>query len=335
MTLSKTFPRVVVIGGAGYIGARVVAHLLGEGYQVRVFDNFTYGDEGLTSQQELTGLGPDRLEIRNGDICDTKSVSEAVEDCECVVMLAAIVGHRIKEVQNRVVREVNLLASSVVLDAAIEHGARRFIFASTDSVYGVQSGVMYETGTPDPVSLYSRLKLRMEERVIGAKKRSFHPTSLRVATCHGYSPRMRFDLVANSLIRDAVCRRKIVIHSGEQWRSLIHVDDAARAFVSCVKAHENLISGEIFNVGNPNENLQVNNLVNIVRTLVPETEVDVLEDEPDLVNYHLSSAKIGKILDFAPRWTLENSIAELKEMLQRGVFKDPYDLKFQNTLHKD
>lgn len=335
MALSKTFPRVAVIGGGGYIGTRVVSHLLGEGYQVRVFDNFTYGMDGLTSLAQTGQPGAERLEILEGDICDTKAVSEAVEDCECVVLLAAIVGHRVKEVQNRVVREVNLLSSSVVLDAAIEHGARRFIFASTDSVYGIQSGVMYETGMPDPVSLYSRLKLRMEERVISAKKRSFHPTALRIATCHGYSPRMRFDLVANGLIRDAVCRRKIVIYSGEQWRSLIHVDDAARAFVSCIKAHENLISGEIFNVGNQNENLQVNHLVNIVRTMVPETEVDILEGEPDLVNYHLSSAKIGKILDFAPRWTLEASIAELKEMLQSDVFKDPYDLRYQNTLHRD
>jgi nucleoside-diphosphate-sugar epimerase len=228
-------------------------------------------------------------------------------------------------------REVNFLASSVVLDAAIEHGATRFLFASTDSVYGIQSGVMYETGTPEPSSLYSRLKLRMEERVINSRSREFHPTALRIATCYGISPRMRFDLIVNALVRDAVCKKRLEIASGEQCRALVHVEDAARAFVSCLKAHVNLVSGEVFNLGSNDQKIQLHQLANLVATLVPDTEVRVGGADPDLFDYHLSASKIQKILDFNPKWGIPQAITELRDRLREGVFGDPYDPKYRNT----
>ena len=316
---------VAVFGGGGYIGSLLVRQLLQEGYRVRVFDNFLFGNDGLADIRD------DNLEIIEGDICDTSAVSQSVADAETVILLSAIVGRRIENVKHDNIRDINLLASSVVLDAAIEHGASRFVFASTDSVYGAQPGIFYETATPEPVSLYSRLKLRMEERVINAKRRNFHPTALRVATCYGYSPRMRFDLVANSLIRDAVCHKEIKISSGDQSRALIHVEDVARAFLLCVKAHVNLISGEIFNVGSNDQNVQVNHLANIVKTIVPETAVRVVEGEADLVGYHLSCSKIEKILDFTPRWTIKGGMEQVRDLLVEGAFGDPYDDRYRNT----
>lgn len=316
---------VTVFGGAGYIGVPLTKLLLAEGYRVRVFDNFSFGREALQT------LPTKNLEVIEADLLDAQAVSAATSGADTVVLLAAVVGHRIADIHANQTRTVNLLSSSLVLDAAIEHGVERFLFASTNSVYGVQSGVMYETTIPEPVSLYSRLKLRMEERVISAKKRSFHPTALRIATCHGYSPRMRFDLVANSLLRDAVVKKQVIIQSGEQWRSLIHVEDTARAFVACIRAHPNLTSGEIFNVGAYNQNVQINHLANIVRTLVPDSEIDFVAADPDLVDYHLSCSKIEKILDFSPRWTIEASLEQLRDLLLAGHFPDPYSLRYQNT----
>ena len=325
MTRLDDIPLVSVFGGAGYIGSILTRHLLTEGYRVRVLDNFLFGQQGLE------GLNSPLLEIIEGDITDTNVVSAAVEGAETVILLAAIVGHRARDIAFLDTRPVNLLASSVVLDASIEHGVTRFIFASTNSVYGVQSGVMYETTIPEPVSLYSRLKLRMEERVLNAKKRSFHPTALRIATCHGYSPRMRFDLVANSLMRDAVFKKEILIDSGEQWRSLIHVEDTARAFVACLKAHVNLVSGETFNVGCKDQNVQINHLANVVKTLVPDTSVTFRQGEPDLTDYHLSCSRIEKILDFVPKWTIEKSMEQLRDILVSGKIADPFSLQYQNT----
>ncbi len=315
---------VVVFGGAGYIGSRLVSHLLAEGYRVRVFDNFLFGSQGIS------GVHSPQLEVIEGDICDARAVSAALNGAEAVILLAAIVGRRVQEVKWGSPRTVNLLASSIVLDAAIEHGAERFLFASSDSVYGAQSGVMYETSLPSPVSLYARLKLRMEERILSAKQRDFHPAILRIGTCYGFAPRMRFDLVANTLILDAVCRKEIVIDGGEQCRSLVHVDDAARSFIACLKAHVNLVSGEIFNVGSPEQTVQINQLANIVKTLVPDVVITVRDVPPDLVGYSLSCSKIEKLLDFLPRRQLVEGMTELRDLLLAEQFSDPYSLRYHN-----
>jgi nucleoside-diphosphate-sugar epimerase len=316
---------VTLIGGGGYLGSVLTRQLLAKKYRVRVFDNFQWGRDGIAE------LKHEALEVIEGDICDIKALSRAISGSEVVVLLAAVVGRRSEEIARPFSREINLLASSVVLDAAIEHMADRFIFISTDSVYGVQTGVMYETGTPDPISLYCRLKLRMEEQVIKAKRRTFHPTALRVATCYGCSPRMRFDLVVNTFVRDALCRNEIIVQGGEQCRAFIHVEDAARVVASCVKAHVNLISGEIFNVGAPDQVLQLNQLANIVKTIIPDTAIRIEDGEPDLTDYHLSCSKVQKILDFTPRWTIAQGVEQIRDAIVEGRYPDPYAPKYHNT----
>ncbi len=323
--MSEIGTLVSVIGGAGYTGAWLCRQLLAEGYRVRVFDNFMFGTEGLR------GLDSPHLSVIEGSMCDIDAVCEAMKGADVVILLAGIVGHRLSDIRWTDQRNVNLFASSIVLDSAIEHGVTRFIFASTSSVYGEQSGLMYETSIPEPVSLYCRLKLRMEERVLSAQKRSFHPTVLRLANCHGYSPRMRFDLVANALMRDAAINKAIAIPSGEQSRVLIHVEDAARSFIACLKAHENLVSGEVFNVGAPDQNIQLNQLANLVKSLVPETTINIEERESESGGYRLSCSKIEKVLDFSPRWTLEASLSQLRDLLLAGHFPDPFSLRYHNS----
>lgn len=317
---------VVVFGGAGYIGCPLVEMLLEEGYKVKVFDDYSFGDDGIKN------IDHPNLVIIEASICDCQAVSAAVKGADAVILLAAVVGHRIREVPSAMMRTVNFLASTVVLDASIEHGVPRFIFASTNSVYGSDPGLFYETTIPSPVTLYARLKLRMEERVISEKKKGvFHPTALRIGTCHGLSGRMRFDLVVNGLVRDAVLNGKVSITSGEQMRAFVQVRDAARAFVACLKAHENSISGEVFNVAAPDQNLQINQVVNILKSILPETEVEILSGEPDLVSYRLSCKKIEKLLDFKCTWSLEDSMKEVIDALRKGQFKDPYSIKYQNS----
>jgi len=318
--------QVIIFGGAGYIGCPLVELLLDQGYRVKVFDNFSFGSFGLSH------IKSSALTIVNADICDTLAVSAAVKGADAVILLAAMVGHRVKEVPPATMRAINFLASTVVLDAAIEHGVSRFLYASTNSVYGVKSGNFFETTIPNPLTLYARLKLRMEERILSEKKKgSFCPTSLRIGTCHGLSPRMRFDLVANGLIRDAVINKEINIESGEQMRSFIHVRDIARAFHYCLNAHENLISGEVFNVSAKDQNVSINHLANIVKTLVPKTKVNILPGEPDLISYRLSSKKIEQVLSFKAEISLEESMSEMKNALEEGVFKDTFSLLYNNT----
>ena len=142
---------------------------------------------------------------------------------------------------------------------------------------------------------------------------------------------MRFDLVPNSLIRDAVFRRQIRVASGEQWRSFIHVKDAARAFVTCLQAHVNMVSGEIFNVGAPQQNMPINTLVNILRGAYNDISVSFMEAEPDLTSYRLSCSKIEKLLDFVPAISMEESLSEMRELLLQGQFPDTDSFRFHNT----
>ena len=142
---------------------------------------------------------------------------------------------------------------------------------------------------------------------------------------------MRFDLLANTLIRDAVCRKKIVIEGGDQWRALVHVDDVASAFVECIEAHSNLISGEVFNVGSNDQNLQIKQVANLVKELVPETEVDFVDGAVDLVDYHLSCSKLSKVLNFTAKWSLEDSLKQVRDLLIENRFPDPYSYIYRNT----
>lgn len=317
---------IVIFGGAGYLGCPLVNLLLKEGYRVTVFDNFQFSSDGIDQ------ISHPNLKIIEGTICDTIAVSAAVKNSDAVILLSALVGHRVKEVPSGTMRAVNFLASTVVLDAAIEHGVPRFIYASTNSIYGARSGLFYETTIPNPVTLYARLKLRMEERIISEKKKGvFHPTALRIGTCHGVSPRMRFDLVVNTLVRDAVINNEINIMSGEQMRAFIHVNDVAEAFLRCLRAHENLVSGEVFNIANNDQNLSINQVVNAIKPFFPETKINFIPGEPDLTGYRLSTKKIEQVLAFTAKIPLEQSISEMKEMIASGIYKDTYSLKYNNT----
>jgi len=322
---SETLKSVLLLGGAGYIGSVLTRQLLESGYRVKVVDNFLFGTSGLD------GLEHPNLSVIEADICNVKSLSKSCEQVDTVILLAAIVGRRIDDIQRATMRDINLLASSVAVDAAIEHGVERFIFASSDSVYGTTRGLVYETAVPEPRTLYSRLKLRMEERIINAKRRDFHPTVLRIGSCYGYSPRMRFDLPANKIIRDAVLNRKISLPSGDEQRAFIHVADACEAVSRCLSGHLNMVSGETFNVCASGQNYSMQDIANEVAAVVPEVKINLGSISPGVEDYKLSDSKIGKLLDFSPKWNLERGIEELKGALEEEKFPDSWSLQFNNN----
>lgn len=316
---------IVVFGGGGYIGAHLVRQLLDAGYRVRVFDSFIFGSDGIRN------LDSSNLQVVIGDICDIRTVSKAVMGADAVILLSALVGHRSRESKETTLREVNFLASSVVLDAAIEHGVYRFIFASSDSVYGVQKGVLYETSHPEPVSFYSRLKLRMEERVLNSRRSDFIPTVLRICNCHGYSPRMRFDLVANTLVRDAIVQKQLVLTGPDEERAFISVKDAARSFISCLEAHERLVSGEIFNVANSDQQLSVRKISGLLQQIKPDLNVQFRRSAAVLDDYSVSSSKLEKSLNFKCEISFLDSLKELWQVMEEGVFADAYNPCYYNT----
>lgn len=322
IALDEIPPLVTIFGGAGYIGSVLTRQLLAEGYRVRIFDNFMFGDDGISD------IDSPLLEVYEGDMTNVHAVSNAIEGSETVILLTAVIGHRFSNLDRSDIRSINLLASSVVLDACLEHAVSRFIFASGNSVYGKQSGIIYETAIPEPASLAARLKLRMEERIMRARNRFFHPTSMRIGTCYGYSPRMRFDLVGNAFVRDAIYKKEMTVYGGDQTRALVHVDDVARGFVLCLKAHVNLVSGQVFNLGAKDQIFQIHALANVVKSIIPDSKINILPAEADLIDYRLNYSRIEKILDFVPRWTVEDGIKQIKDLLLNNQFSDPYSFKY-------
>lgn len=318
---------VSVVGGAGYIGLSIVKKLLDQDYFVRVIDRFMHPSPEIMRLEEQYA----NIQIIKTDICDTRAISRALVGSESVILLASVQGSRFRDSAGEHIRDVNFLASTVVLDAAIEHGVSRFMFASTDSVYGNLTGVIYETTVPEPISFYSRLKLRMEQRVLQSKRRTFHPTVFRIGTCYGASPAIRFDLVANRFAMDSAKKNQITVNGGEQWRALVHVDDVAEGFLASLRAHDSIISGQVFNLSNGIENLTINQVANIFKKINPELQVDVIEKEPDLVDFRLSTSKIEKLLDFRAKNTLESSMT----LLHRKIVDGEYDDIIQYTLSNE
>jgi len=241
--------KVLVIGGAGYIGSVLVRKLLRAGYQVRVLDQLLFGDASIRELFEHP-----RFELLRGDFRHVDAVIRAVKGMDAVVHLGAIVGDPACALDEQTTLQTNYAATALVADVCRGYGVSRFVFASTCSVYGANDKIVDEGSVLNPVSLCAATKIDSERILLAARNETFHPTILRLATAFGWSPRPRFDLVVNLLTARAVLEKKVVIFNGEQWRPFVHVKDIARAFCLTLDADVAKVSGETFNVGGPELN---------------------------------------------------------------------------------
>src|SRR5882762_7372248 len=246
---SSKVKRVLVLGGAGYLGSALMPKLLDKGYKVRLLDSFVYGDTSIAGIRNH----PD-FEVLKGDVREIHSVVDAMRDCEAVIDLAAIVGDPACDENRRLAVEINRAATRMLIDIARGYGVKRFLFASSCSVYGASQFLMDEFSAASPISTYAQTKVDSEKLLIEVASRDFHPTILRLGTLFGLSPRPRFDLVVNLLTARAAATGKITVFNGRQWRPFLHVRDAARAFILCMEAEPAVVAGEIFNVGDYNLN---------------------------------------------------------------------------------
>jgi nucleoside-diphosphate-sugar epimerase len=310
--------RIVVIGGAGYIGSVLTGQLLDAGYQVDVFDALRFGDMGLSRYRDRVAL-----RLIQGDIRDIRAMTACIKNAHGVVLLAALVGEPACDVDPDETVDINLIATKAVAEAARYYRIPRFVFASTDSVYGIREGIMKEDSEKNPISLYARLKLQAEEEIMGLHQDDFQPTVLRMATIYGLSPRMRFDLIINILTLHAVSKGEITIMGGKQWRPLVHVSDAARAYATALSAPLDKVGGQCFNVGSNEQNYQVGTLGELVKEVCPEITVNTIEQTPDLRDYYVSCDKIGEAMGYKVEKTIIDAVREIRDALQDGTIADP------------
>ena len=329
---AKSFPgretdsRVLVLGGAGYLGSVLVRQLLESGRQVRVLDSLMFGEQAL---EGVKAQG--NFELVRGDVRDIGVVVRSMKGCEAVVHLAAIVGDSACDENKQLAAEVNRAATRMLADVAMECGVRRFIFASSCSVYGASDFSVDEGSAVNPLSVYSETKIDSERILLEARSGKFAPTILRLSTLFGLSPRMRFDLVVNLFVARAVFMGSITVLNGEQWRPLMHVQDAARACVASLEAAEESVSGEVFNVGSAGLNLQIEELGQAVSRVIPGMEIETLESD-DRRNYRVSFEKIRERLGFDCWKTMEFGIQEIYGAIRAGLITDFTTAHFNNQI---
>ena len=297
------FNNIFVTGGAGYVGAVLVPRLLDEGYQVTVLDLMIYGDEVLTSHSKLT--------LIKGDIRDRDLLQQIIPGHDSVIHLACISNDPSFELNPNLGKSINLDAFQPLVEVSRDSGVKRFIYASSSSVYGIkQERDVHEEMSVEPLTDYSRFKADCEQILLRYQSPEFTAVTIRPATVCGYSPRQRLDVVVNILTNLAYHKRRITVFGGEQLRPNIHIDDIVEAYLVLLNAPQELVAGKIYNVGF--ENQSVRELARIVKNVIGDDVVLVTESTNDNRSYHISSEKIKREIGFEPRSTIEDAVIDLR-----------------------
>lgn len=320
------FKRVLVTGGAGYVGAVLVPKLLEAGHAVTVLDLYLYGDDVLSAVKGHPAL----CEIR-GDLRDPAVVAQALEGCDAVIHLACISNDPSFELNPDLGRSINLDAFLPLVRASKRAGVRRFIYASSSSVYGVKDDPQVTEDLPlEPLTDYSRFKAECERLLEAEREPGFVTCTIRPATVCGYSPRQRLDVIVNILTNHAVSRGRIKVFGGDQKRPNIHIEDMTDLYVQLLKESDTRIEGRIYNAGGRNHT--VNELADIVKHAVEaagaaggddprKLEIDVLPTD-DPRSYHVSSERILRELGWEPRLGIADAVADLIAAFRDGRLPD-------------
>lgn len=309
---------VLVTGGAGYVGAVLVPFLLGKGYHVRVLDLILYGDV-LKAHKNL--------DIVRGDIRQRRVVTQALVGVGAVIHLAAISNDPSFELDPDVGKTINYDATLQLVDEAKKARVRRFIYASSSSVYGVKHQIYVTEDLPlEPLTDYSNYKALCEKYLLTQQEKNFYPVVVRPGTVCGYSPRMRFDLTVNILTINALMRRSMTVFGGIQKRPNIHITDMCRAYALLLAAPKTRIAGKIYNVGY--QNYTVMELARMVKRILgdPTIAIDV-KPTSDIRSYHISSEKIRRELGFVPKHTVEEAIRDIRKAYENGFLHDAFKNK--------
>jgi nucleoside-diphosphate-sugar epimerase len=323
----RTVPHghVLVVGGAGYLGSILVRKLLHAGRSVRVLDSFIYGRRSLDALEGHKGL-----DIVEGDFRNIQTVVESLRDIDAVVLLAAVVGDPAAQSRPEQTIETNVMAAQALAFACKLHCISRFIFASTCSVYGRTKDVLDENAPLNPVSLYARSKIFSERNLLDLAGDNFSPTILRMGTLYGFSPRMRFDLVVNTMSMKAHMEKRIQVYGGSQWRPLLHVEDAAAAFQACLDAPLARIGNQIFNVGSNAQNYKIIEIAELIGQTLRKVDIEVEHAQFDARDYRVSFDKIRRGLGFKPAQTIPLAAKRIVRELVAGQIKNPYAKVYYN-----
>lgn len=328
--------RVLVTGGAGYVGCVLVPILLSRGAKVTVYDALFFGDEGLPKDHP-------NLKIIKGDLRESEHFASTVVGHDAVIHLACIANDPSFELNPNLSKSINYDCFEPLVIASKQAGVQRFIYASTSSVYGVSEAPQVTEDHPlVPLTDYNKYKGLSEPLLLKHQSADFTTVIIRPATICGFSPRTRLDLSVNILTNHAVNKRKITVFGGPQKRPNIHVEDIAELYADLLSYPKEVIAGQTFNAGY--ENHTISDLAQIVKNVVQEEMPELGEIEivttpsDDLRSYHVCSDKIEATLGYKPKRSIDEAVRGLCEAFKAGRLPDSFDnpryynVKQMNTL---
>jgi nucleoside-diphosphate-sugar epimerase len=294
--------KIFITGGAGYVGSVLTPCLIKKNYGVTVFDLMLYGETLIKNKN---------LRIIKGDIRNLKLLKEAIKGHDIVIHLACISNDPSFELNPTLGKEINLDAFTPLVEISKNLGVRKFIYASSSSVYGIKEEKnVDESMSLEPLTDYSKFKADCEQILLKYNSNDFAAVILRPATVCGYSPRQRLDLVVNILTNLAYHNREITVFGGDQLRPNIHIQDMVRAYELFIETNDKNINGKIFNIGF--ENSTVNDLALNVKKIIGSDVIIKNLPTNDNRSYHISSKKIENELGFKTEYNILNAIEDLK-----------------------
>lgn len=309
---------ILITGGAGYVGAVLVPALLKKGYQVKILDVFLYGDgvfDEVVNRKNLT--------LVKGDIRDSTIVRNSLKGVESVIHLACISNDPSFELDPLLGKSINYDATIQLINFAKKMGIKRFIYASSSSVYGVKKErEVTENLVCEPLTDYSKYKVLCENYLLSQQSKGFTVVIMRPATVCGYSPRMRLDLTVNILTIQALVNKKIIVYGGLQYRPNIHIKDMADVYELLLDQSNEKIAGKIYNIGY--ENYTISELAGMVKETLGDHSITIeTRETADLRSYRISSTKIARELGFSPRKSIEDAIGDIRHAYLEGKLPDP------------
>lgn len=315
--------KVLVIGGAGYCGSVLVPQMLDMGWEVTAFDIMWYGTDHLPADHP-------KFTAVQGDVRDIDKVKDALQGQDAVLHLACISNDASFELDEDLSTSVNLNSFEPIVIAAKEAGVKRFVFASSSSVYGVSDAPDVTEDHPlVPLTLYNKFKGMCEPLLFKYTDDSFVGVVFRPATVCGYGPRQRLDVSVNILTNHAVNKGKITVFGGDQLRPNLHIQDYADVCKLLLTAPAEQVAGERFNVGY--QNMSIMDIAKTVKKVVEEEFPDkgdipiIVTESDDPRSYHINSDKIKKALGFAPQHTIEEAVRGLCQAFRQGKLPDSFD----------
>ena len=324
------FKNIFITGGAGYVGSALVPRLLTEGYKVTVLDLMIYGQNVIKPHKNL--------KIIKGDIRDQNLIKKNVVNTDAVIHLACISNDPSFELNKKLGQDINFKAFEPLVKISKESGIKRFIFASSSSVYGIKKEKnVNEEMKLEPLTDYSKFKAECEKVLKKYQSSDFTTVTIRPATVCGFAPRQRLDLVVNILTNLAYHKRSITVFGGNQLRPNIHIDDMVEAYLLLLKTPNNKIAGNTFNAGY--ENFSVEKLSLDVKSVIGDDVKLVFSKTDDNRSYHISSEKIRNELGFVPKKNIRDAAQDLKNAFEKKVLENTleneiyFNIKRMKTLN--